>query len=92
MLFYDSIKTRIESEINHLEECRRLLYLEIKRYELFNDDRDFSNNLNNNNNFYMNNNNLSGLKRKSTNKKGFNEENNKKTKSISVTDILFFLN
>ena len=81
---FDTLKERIESEISQIEENRRLLYLEIKRHEL----------LENENNIEMNSYTQSSgasssinLKRKLPKK--LNEENDRKKKTIAVTDILF---
>ncbi len=81
---FDTLKERIESEISQIEENRRLLYLEIKRHELLENENNIETN------GYTQSSGVSAsinLKRKLPKK--LNEENDRKKKTIGVTDILF---
>ena len=93
ILLFDTLKEKLETEISQIEENRRLLYLELKRHELYenvdlenNNSNSISNGVKNENNMANNN-----LKRKLPKKLVNDESEVRKKKAISVTDILLNL-
>ena len=87
LLLFDTLKDRIESDINQVEENRRLLYLEIKRHELLENE-----NVSESNGYHQTPapgaSSSINLKRKLPKKLSTENENDRKKKSIAVTDIL----